>query len=163
MMIARRRARATFALRIVEPLRDCEGPVLELELALVAGQLHDIGGARVGGRVRTRLSPHFEMPPGVVDLSRLMASAAWNQPQISATSLDRRDARRIVDPQPQRRALSVGRTPGMAREPAQQASEALVIARLMSASIAATAVITAVRAAINPRMAAERPAIPSLA
>jgi hypothetical protein len=34
--------------------------------------------------------------------------------------------------------------------------------RLMSASIAATAVITAVRAAINPRMAAERPAIPSL-
>ena len=35
--------------------------------------------------------------------------------------------------------------------------------RLMSASIAATAVITAVRAAIKPRMAAERPAIPSLA
>ena len=35
--------------------------------------------------------------------------------------------------------------------------------RLMSASIAATAVITAVRAAISPRMAAERPAIPSLA
>ena len=35
--------------------------------------------------------------------------------------------------------------------------------RLMSASIAATAVITAVRAAINPRMATERPAIPSLA
>ena len=35
--------------------------------------------------------------------------------------------------------------------------------RLMSVSIAATAVITAVRAAINPRMAAERPAIPSLA
>ena len=35
--------------------------------------------------------------------------------------------------------------------------------RLMSASIAATAVITAVRAAINPRMAADRPAIPSLA
>jgi hypothetical protein len=34
---------------------------------------------------------------------------------------------------------------------------------LMSASIAATAVITAVRAAINPRMAAERQAIPSLA
>ena len=35
--------------------------------------------------------------------------------------------------------------------------------RLMSASIAATALITAVRAAINPRMATERPAIPSLA
>jgi hypothetical protein len=35
--------------------------------------------------------------------------------------------------------------------------------RLMSASIAATAVITAVRAAIRPRMAADRPAIPSLA
>ena len=35
--------------------------------------------------------------------------------------------------------------------------------RLMSASIAATAVITAVRAALNPRMATERPAIPSLA
>jgi hypothetical protein len=35
--------------------------------------------------------------------------------------------------------------------------------RLMLASIAATAVITAVRAAIRPRMAAERPAIPSLA
>jgi hypothetical protein len=44
----------------------------------------------------------------------------------------------------------------------RQAAEALII-RLMSASIAATAVITAVRAAINPRMAAERPAIPSLA
>ena len=35
--------------------------------------------------------------------------------------------------------------------------------RLMSASITATAVITAVRAAIKPRMAAERPATPSLA
>ena len=34
--------------------------------------------------------------------------------------------------------------------------------RLMSASIDATAVVTAVRAAISPRMAAERPAIPSL-
>jgi hypothetical protein len=33
--------------------------------------------------------------------------------------------------------------------------------RLMSASIATTALITAVRAAINPRMATERPAIPS--
>jgi hypothetical protein len=33
----------------------------------------------------------------------------------------------------------------------------------MSASIAVTAVITAVRAAINPRMAVERPATPSLA
>jgi hypothetical protein len=44
----------------------------------------------------------------------------------------------------------------------RQAAEALVM-RLMSASIAATAVITAVRAALNPRMAAERPAIPSLA
>jgi len=36
----------------------------------------------------------------------------------------------------------------------RQATEALVI-RLMSASIAATAVITAVRAAIKPRIAAE--------
>jgi hypothetical protein len=35
--------------------------------------------------------------------------------------------------------------------------------RLMSASIAATALMTAVRAAISPRMAAERPATPSLA
>jgi hypothetical protein len=35
--------------------------------------------------------------------------------------------------------------------------------RLMSVSIAATAVNTAVHAAIRPRMAAERPAIPSLA
>ena len=41
----------------------------------------------------------------------------------------------------------------------RQAAEALVI-RLMSASIAATAVITAVRAAIKPRMAADRPATP---
>src|SRR5262249_33180989 len=41
----------------------------------------------------------------------------------------------------------------------RQAAEALVM-RLMSASIAATAVITAVRAAISPRMAAERPATP---
>ena len=43
----------------------------------------------------------------------------------------------------------------------RQAPEALVM-RLMSASIDATAVITAVRAAISPRMAAERPATPSL-
>ena len=35
--------------------------------------------------------------------------------------------------------------------------------RLMSASTAATAVITAERAALNPRMAAESSAIPSLA
>ena len=35
--------------------------------------------------------------------------------------------------------------------------------RLMSASIAATAVITATRAALKPRIAAERPATPSLA
>jgi hypothetical protein len=41
----------------------------------------------------------------------------------------------------------------------RQAAEALIM-RLMSASIAANAVITAVRAAINPRMAAERPATP---
>ena len=52
-------------------------------------------------------------------------------------------------------------TPGMVIS-RRQAAEALVM-RLMSVSIAATAVITAVRAAINPRMAAERPAIPSLA
>jgi hypothetical protein len=51
-------------------------------------------------------------------------------------------------------------TPGMVINP-RQAAEALVM-RLMSASIAATAVITAVRAAINPRMATERPAIPRL-
>jgi hypothetical protein len=44
----------------------------------------------------------------------------------------------------------------------RQAAEALVI-RLISASIAATAVITAVRAALKPRVVAERPAIPSLA
>jgi hypothetical protein len=45
----------------------------------------------------------------------------------------------------------------------RQAAEAFVIC-LMSASIsiAATAVVTAVRAAINPRMAADRPVIPSL-
>ena len=52
-------------------------------------------------------------------------------------------------------------TPGMVIS-RLQAGEALAI-RLMSASIAATAVITAVRAAIKPRMAAERPAIPLLA
>ena len=52
-------------------------------------------------------------------------------------------------------------TPGMVIS-RRQAAEALVI-RLISASIAETAVITAVRAALKPRMAAERPAIPSLA
>ena len=52
-------------------------------------------------------------------------------------------------------------TPGMVIS-RRHAAEALVI-RLMSVSIAATAVITAVRAALNPRMATERPAIPSLA
>jgi hypothetical protein len=44
----------------------------------------------------------------------------------------------------------------------RQVDEALAM-RLKSASIAATAVMTAVRAAIKPRMAAERPATPSLA
>jgi hypothetical protein len=44
----------------------------------------------------------------------------------------------------------------------RQAAKALVM-RLMSASIAAIAVMTAVRAANRPRMAADRPAIPSLA
>jgi hypothetical protein len=44
----------------------------------------------------------------------------------------------------------------------RQADEALVMRRI-SASIAATAVVTAVRAAMRPRMAAERPATPSLA
>src|ERR1700729_2861906 len=39
MMIARRRARASRAFRII----DREGPVLEFELPLVAGQ-HDVGG-----------------------------------------------------------------------------------------------------------------------
>ena len=48
------------------------------------------------------------------------------------------------------------------RHQRRQATEALAM-RLMSASIAPTAVITAVRAAIKPRMAAERPATPSLA
>jgi hypothetical protein len=43
-----------------------------------------------------------------------------------------------------------------------QASEALVM-RLMSASIAATALMTEVRAAISPRVAAERHATPELA
>ena len=47
-------------------------------------------------------------------------------------------------------------TPGMDIN-RRQAAEALVM-RLMSASIAATAVIRAVRAAIKPRMAAARPA-----
>ena len=44
----------------------------------------------------------------------------------------------------------------------QRAAETLAI-RLMSASIAATASVTAVRAAIKARMATERPPIPSLA
>jgi hypothetical protein len=44
----------------------------------------------------------------------------------------------------------------------RQAAEALVM-RVMSASIAATALMTAVRAPISPRMAAERPATPSRA
>ena len=42
----------------------------------------------------------------------------------------------------------------------RQAAEALVM-RVMSASMAATAAIMAVRAAINPRMAPDRPATPS--
>jgi hypothetical protein len=52
-------------------------------------------------------------------------------------------------------------TPGMVIS-RRQAAEALVM-RLMSASIAATGLITAVRAALKPRMAAERPTTPSLA
>jgi hypothetical protein len=44
----------------------------------------------------------------------------------------------------------------------RQAAEALVM-RVMSVSIAATALMTAVRAPISPRMAAERPATSSRA
>src|ERR1700722_19636559 len=49
-------------------------------------------------------------------------------------------------------------TPGMVIS-RRQAAETLVI-RLISASIATTAVITEVRAALKPRMAGERPATP---
>jgi hypothetical protein len=74
-------------------------------------------------------------------------------------SPDRR-AGGIADRATKARAVS-GPTPGIVIS-RRQAAEALVM-RLMSASIPATALITAVRAAINPRMAADRPATPSLA
>jgi hypothetical protein len=69
----------------------------------------------------------------------------WEGSSIAATK-----ARAVIWPTP---GIVISR---------RQADEALVM-RLMSGSIAATAVITAVRAAIRPRMAADRPAIPSLA
>jgi hypothetical protein len=71
---------------------DCEGPVLELELALVAGQ-HDVGGLVQEGSHPS--IPAFRDAAGVIDLSRLMAP--WNQPQISANISGSADARRIVD------------------------------------------------------------------
>src|SRR3984957_4719081 len=71
---------------------DCEGPVLELELALVAGQ-HDIGGLVQEGSHPP--IPAFRDAAGVVDLSRLMAP--WNQTQIGANISGSADARRIVD------------------------------------------------------------------
>ena len=63
--------------------------------------------------------------------------------------------------QRQRRGRSIG--PRLELSSAGGRSPEALAIRLMSLSIAATAVITAVRAAIKPRMAAERPATPSLA
>ena len=120
-------------------------------LAVVAGQ-HDIGGLVQQG-------PHppvaaFRDAADVVDLPGLIAF--WNEAQIGAdVSRDRRmrDGSSIAAT----KASAVSwPTPGIVMS-RRQASEALVM-RLMSASIAATALMTAVRAASSPRTAAERPA-----
>jgi hypothetical protein len=92
MMIARRRARATRALRIVDRLAMAKAPVLQFELALVAGQ-DDIGGFVQQG-------PHapvatFRFAAEVIDLSGLMPSG--NQAEVGADVSRSSDARRIVD------------------------------------------------------------------
>ena len=71
---------------------DCECPLLQLELAIVAGQ-HDVGGFVQEG-------PHppvaaFRDAADVVDLPGLIAF--WNQAQVGADVSRSSDARRIVD------------------------------------------------------------------
>ena len=130
--------------------------MLEFELALVAGQ-HDIGGLVQQGSHAPVAA--LRDAADVVDLARLMPPG--DQSQIGA---DVSGSARCAQARPiaKTKARAVNwPTPGMVIS-RLQATEALVM-RLMSVSIAATAVITAVRAAINPRMATERPAIPSLA
>jgi hypothetical protein len=132
-----------------------DGPLLQLELAVVAGQ-HDVGGLVQQG-------PHppvaaFRDAADVVELPGLIAF--WNEARQAPTSRDRR--MRDGSSMAATKASAVSSpTPGIVIN-RRQAAEALVM-RLMSASIAAIALMTAVRAAISPRMAAERPATPSLA
>jgi hypothetical protein len=64
---------------------DRERPVLEFELALVAGQ-HDVGGL-IQERPHPPI-PAFRDAADVVDLARLIAP--WSQAEIAPISLDRR-------------------------------------------------------------------------
>jgi hypothetical protein len=86
--------------------------------------------------------------------------ASWNQPQIGADVSRAADARRIVDCGDKASAVSWPTPEKVINR--GQAAAALAVRR-MSASIAATPTITVLRVAINPRMAAKRPATPSLA
>jgi hypothetical protein len=79
MMIAKRPARATRALRIVDRLANREAPVLEFELALIAGQ-HDVGGFVQEGPHPP--VPAFRYAADVVDLARLIPPR--DQAQIGA-------------------------------------------------------------------------------
>ena len=82
-MIARRRATAIQALRIVDRLVIAKAQSL-LELALVAGQ-HDVGGFTAGS---APVDPASRDAADVVDVARLIAP--WNQVEVSAAARDRR-------------------------------------------------------------------------
>ena len=102
IMIARRRARATRALRIVDRLAIAKALVLEFELALVAGQ-HDVGG-RVQEGSYPPVAAFGDAAGVVIDLARLIPFG--DQAQIGADvsgSADARGARRL---RPQRRERS---------------------------------------------------------
>src|ERR1700722_18398341 len=84
MMIARRRARASRAFRII----DREGPVLEFELTLVAGQ-HDIGGL-VQERWQAPIAT-FRDAANLVDLPGLIPPG--NNPRQVPVKTERRRCR----------------------------------------------------------------------
>ena len=89
MMIARRRARATRALRIVDRRAIAKAQSLSLKLALeVAGQ-HDVGGFVEKGS-HPSIPALRDVPAGIVDFSRLIAPR--DQAQIGADATRSADA-----------------------------------------------------------------------
>src|SRR5262250_248457 len=92
MMMASRRARATRALRMVERLPMRERPLLERQIATIAGE-HDIGGL-----VQQRADPliaDFRDAAGIVDLTGLPSPG--DKAQVGADITRAAEAVRFVD------------------------------------------------------------------